>query len=113
MFLGRSTAEKDSILTYQRPCISSLKINDSNTMQYFHVMEMSYHEYSIFHPATRFNLTSSTFSMALDVVLIITALIFAIVVIIASVYFVVYFQHPTDKWTAWFPKAVVVEFFLL
>ncbi|KAJ3043789.1 hypothetical protein HDV00_004196 [Rhizophlyctis rosea] len=43
-----------------------------------------------------------------DVVLIITSVIFAILVIIAAIYFIVYFQHPDDKWVAWFPKVVVV-----
>ncbi|KAJ3055598.1 hypothetical protein HK097_010022 [Rhizophlyctis rosea] len=43
-----------------------------------------------------------------DVVLIITSIVFAILVIIAAVYFIVYFQHPDDKWTAWFPKIVVL-----
>ena len=43
-----------------------------------------------------------------NVVLIITALIFALLIVLASVYFLVYFQHPDDKWSAWFPKVVVV-----
>jgi LMBR1 domain-containing protein 1 len=43
-----------------------------------------------------------------DVVLIITSVIFALLVILAAVYFLVYFQHPDDKWVAWFPKVVVV-----
>jgi hypothetical protein len=47
--------------------------------------------------------------MAIDYVLLVTSLIFAILVIIASLYFVVYFQHPQDKWVAWFPKLVVVD----
>ncbi|KAJ3269266.1 hypothetical protein HDV01_001633 [Terramyces sp. JEL0728] len=46
--------------------------------------------------------------MGVNVVLVITAVVFAILVVIASLYFVVYFQHPQDKWVAWFPKAVVV-----
>ncbi|KAI9099418.1 LMBR1-like membrane protein-domain-containing protein [Phlyctochytrium arcticum] len=44
----------------------------------------------------------------MDVVLILTVVIFAILVIIASIYFLAYFQHPDDKWVAWFPKVVVV-----
>ncbi|KAJ3371138.1 hypothetical protein GGF31_003561 [Allomyces arbusculus] len=43
-----------------------------------------------------------------DVVLILTTVIFALLIIIGSIYFVVYFQHPDDKWVAWFPKIVVV-----
>ncbi|KAJ3296794.1 hypothetical protein HK104_001210 [Borealophlyctis nickersoniae] len=43
-----------------------------------------------------------------DVVLIVTAVVFAILVILAAIYFLVYFQHPDDKWVAWFPKIVVV-----
>ncbi|KAI8927660.1 hypothetical protein BC831DRAFT_451739 [Entophlyctis helioformis] len=43
-----------------------------------------------------------------DIGLIITSLLFAILVIIGALYFVVYFQHPNDKWTAWFPKVVVI-----
>jgi len=42
-------------------------------------------------------------------VLIIISVIFAVLVIIASLYFLVYFQHPEDKWTAWWPKLVVVR----
>ncbi|KAH6573955.1 hypothetical protein BASA60_005768 [Batrachochytrium salamandrivorans] len=40
--------------------------------------------------------------------LIITSILFAILVIIGAIYFVVYFQSPTDKWVAWFPKVVVI-----
>ncbi|KAI8854443.1 hypothetical protein BC829DRAFT_412971 [Chytridium lagenaria] len=43
-----------------------------------------------------------------DAVLIVTSILFAILVIVASIYFLVYFQHPDDKWLAWFPKVVVV-----
>ncbi|KAI8818355.1 LMBR1-like membrane protein [Fimicolochytrium jonesii] len=43
-----------------------------------------------------------------DVVLVLTTVVFAILVIIASIYFLVYFQHPDDKWVAWFPKVIVV-----
>ena len=43
-----------------------------------------------------------------DVVLVVTSVILAVLVIIASIYFLVYFQHPEDKWVAWFPKFVVV-----
>ncbi|KND02519.1 uncharacterized protein SPPG_02978 [Spizellomyces punctatus DAOM BR117] len=43
-----------------------------------------------------------------DVVLIITVVVFAILVILASIYFLAYFQHPDDKWVAWFPKIVVI-----
>ena len=42
------------------------------------------------------------------VALIVTTVIFALLVIAAAIYFLVYFQHPDDKWTAWFPKVVVV-----
>lgn len=45
----------------------------------------------------------------MDVVLILTTVVFAILVIIASIYFLAYFQHPDDKWIAWFPKVVVVR----
>ncbi|KAJ1507192.1 hypothetical protein HMI54_015788 [Coelomomyces lativittatus] len=43
-----------------------------------------------------------------DIALILTASIFAILVLIGSVYFLVYFQHPDDKWAAWFPKLLVI-----
>ena len=43
-----------------------------------------------------------------NVILIITTTIFSILVLVASVYFLVYFQHPDDKWSAWGPKVVVV-----
>jgi LMBR1 domain-containing protein 1 len=46
--------------------------------------------------------------MAANPVLIVTAVIFAILIFVASVYFLVYFQHPDDKLVAWFPKIVVV-----
>jgi LMBR1 domain-containing protein 1 len=48
--------------------------------------------------------------MAVDVALVITSVIFAILVMIGAFYFVVYFQHPQDKMVAWFPKAVVVKY---
>ena len=44
-----------------------------------------------------------------DVVLILLSVIFAGVILVASVYFLVYFQHPEDKNVAWFPKGVVVS----
>ena len=43
-----------------------------------------------------------------DVALIVTSAIFAVLVLIGSVYFLAYFQHPEDKWVAWLPKFVVV-----
>eukprot|EP00158_Paraphelidium_tribonemae_P004492 Partr_v1_DN26785_c0_g1_i3_m8910 putative LIMR family len=43
-----------------------------------------------------------------DIALIVTSSIFAVLVLIASVYFLVYFQHPDDKWVAWGPKIVVI-----
>ncbi|KAL7746655.1 hypothetical protein RI367_008055 [Sorochytrium milnesiophthora] len=46
--------------------------------------------------------------MAVNVVLILTTVIFAVLVIIGGLYFLVYFQHPDDKWVAWFPKFIVV-----
>ncbi|KAI8897956.1 LMBR1-like membrane protein [Globomyces pollinis-pini] len=46
--------------------------------------------------------------MAINVVLLITVIVFAILVMIAAVYFVVYYQHPQDRNVAWFPKVVVV-----
>jgi LMBR1 domain-containing protein 1 len=44
-----------------------------------------------------------------NVVLIVFSVIFALLIILASVYFLVYFQHPMDKWVAWMPKLVVVS----
>jgi hypothetical protein len=41
-------------------------------------------------------------------ILVITAVVFAIFIVIASIYFLVYYQHPDDKLIAWFPKFVVV-----
>lgn len=46
--------------------------------------------------------------MALDIGLIITSCVFAILVILGAVYFIVYFQHPQDRNLAWFPKIVVI-----
>ncbi|KAJ3290102.1 hypothetical protein HDU79_003518 [Rhizoclosmatium sp. JEL0117] len=43
-----------------------------------------------------------------DVVLIVMSTLFGIMVIVASVYFMVYYQHPQDKWVAWLPKVIVV-----
>jgi LMBR1 domain-containing protein 1 len=44
-----------------------------------------------------------------DIALIITSVIFGIMIIVGSLYFLVYFQHPDDKWVAWWPKVVVVR----
>ncbi|KAJ3186814.1 hypothetical protein HK101_009569 [Irineochytrium annulatum] len=46
--------------------------------------------------------------MGVNIVLVVTSVVFAILVVLASIYFLVYFQHPDDKWVAWFPKIVVV-----
>nr|KAJ3422296.1 hypothetical protein HK105_000333 [Polyrhizophydium stewartii] len=43
-----------------------------------------------------------------NISLIITSVLFGILVIIGALYFVVYFQSPSDKWVAWFPKVVVI-----
>lgn len=43
-----------------------------------------------------------------NIVLIVFSVIFALLIIAAAVYFLVYFQHPNDKWVAWVPKVVVV-----
>jgi hypothetical protein len=48
-------------------------------------------------------------SKMVDVVLIVTSVIFAALILLASVYFVVYFQHPEDKNVAWFPKIITVK----
>ncbi|KAJ3121152.1 minichromosome maintenance protein 5 [Nowakowskiella sp. JEL0407] len=53
-------------------------------------------------------LTDSVPSQTVDIGLIVTSIIFGLLIIIGSVYFLVYFQHPDDKWVAWFPKVVVV-----
>lgn len=45
----------------------------------------------------------------MNIGLIVTAVVFALLVMLGAFYFVVYFQHPQDKWVAWFPKGVVVE----
>lgn len=45
----------------------------------------------------------------MDIALIVITSILAVLVIISCIYFLVYFQHPEDKWTAWFPKIVVVR----
>ncbi|KAJ1561713.1 hypothetical protein HK096_003605 [Nowakowskiella sp. JEL0078] len=52
---------------------------------------------------------TTTASNSPDIGLIITSVVFAILIVIGSVYFLVYFQHPEDKWVAWFPKIVVVN----
>ena len=44
-----------------------------------------------------------------DVVLIVTSVIFAMLILMASVYFVVYFQHPDDTNVAIFPKIITVN----
>ena len=43
-----------------------------------------------------------------NVILILTSVAFAVLVLISSLYFLVHFQDPSDKWEAWFPKIVVV-----
>ncbi|KAI9224739.1 LMBR1-like membrane protein [Blastocladiella britannica] len=43
-----------------------------------------------------------------NIVLLITSIVFGILVVFGAVYFLVYFQHPDDKWVAWFPKFIVV-----
>jgi LMBR1 domain-containing protein 1 len=43
-----------------------------------------------------------------NIVLAIVAVIFSILVVVGSVYFLIYFQDPEDKWVAWLPKVVVV-----
>ncbi len=45
----------------------------------------------------------------IDVVLIIEAIIFFVLIAISAIYFLVYFQHPEDNWVAWAPKIVVVS----
>jgi LMBR1 domain-containing protein 1 len=44
-----------------------------------------------------------------DIALIITSVIFGLLIIAGAFYFLVYFQHPDDKWVAWWPKIVVVS----
>jgi len=44
----------------------------------------------------------------IDLVLIIEASIFFVLIAISALYFLVYFQHPEDKWVAWAPKIVVL-----
>jgi LMBR1 domain-containing protein 1 len=46
--------------------------------------------------------------MALNIVLIITSAVFALLLIAAAFYFLIYFQHPGDKNNAYLPKIVVV-----
>eukprot|EP00732_Lithocolla_globosa_P003537 Lithocolla_globosa_v1_NODE_2878_length_1838_cov_4.805384.p1 type:complete len:511 gc:universal NODE_2878_length_1838_cov_4.805384:279-1811(+) len=43
-----------------------------------------------------------------DVILVIFSCVLFLMLIAASIYFVVYFQHPDDKNVAWFPKVVVI-----
>ncbi|KAI9333004.1 hypothetical protein BDR26DRAFT_1010377 [Obelidium mucronatum] len=43
-----------------------------------------------------------------DVVLIVLSALFGVMIIVASIYFMVYYQHPQDKWVAWLPKFMVV-----
>jgi LMBR1 domain-containing protein 1 len=42
-------------------------------------------------------------------ILIVTACIFAVLVMVTALYFLIYYQHPDDKLVAWFPKIVVVR----
>jgi len=44
----------------------------------------------------------------IDVVLIIETIIFFVLIAISALYFLVYFQHPEDKWVAWAPKIIVL-----
>jgi len=44
----------------------------------------------------------------IDVVLIIEGIIFFVLIAISALYFLVYFQHPEDKWVAWAPKIIVL-----
>ncbi|EPZ34343.1 hypothetical protein ROZALSC1DRAFT_26474 [Rozella allomycis CSF55] len=44
----------------------------------------------------------------MNIGLIVTTAIFAVLVLVGAIYFLVYFQHPEDKWVAWLPKLVVV-----
>jgi predicted nucleotide-binding protein len=67
------------------------------------------------HPIAHKQLKETTDSSTLiiimvDAVLVTTSCIFGILILIASIYFLVYFQHPDDKWVAWLPKLVVVCF---
>eukprot|EP00833_Pecoramyces_ruminatium_P004669 jgi/Orpsp1_1/1178701/evm.model.c7180000066409.1 len=43
-----------------------------------------------------------------DIVLIIESVIFLVLIVISALYFLIYFQHPEDKWVAWAPKIVVL-----
>lgn len=45
----------------------------------------------------------------MDIVLIIITAVLAGLVFLSSIYFLVYFQHPDDKWVAWAPKLIVVK----
>lgn len=45
----------------------------------------------------------------INVVLIVTSIVFAFLIALAAFYFMIYFQHPDDKWTAWMPKVLVVR----
>jgi len=44
----------------------------------------------------------------IDFVLIIESLVFFVLIAIGSLYFLIYFQHPEDKWVAWAPKIVAL-----
>jgi LMBR1 domain-containing protein 1 len=46
--------------------------------------------------------------MAIDYVLVITSLIFSLLILASSFYFLIYFQHPADSNTAYLPKITVI-----
>eukprot|EP00835_Amoeboradix_gromovi_P002561 NODE_148_length_17471_cov_0.413136.p4 type:complete len:396 gc:universal NODE_148_length_17471_cov_0.413136:11616-12803(+) len=46
--------------------------------------------------------------MTLDIGLIVTVPFLCVLIIIASLYFLVYFISPEDKWTAWAPKILFI-----
>ena len=47
--------------------------------------------------------------MSVDIWLIIIVCIIAVLLLVANVYALIYFQHPDDKNTAWMPKILVVS----
>ena len=49
--------------------------------------------------------------MQIDPFLLIVTIIIVIVMVIVNLYNLVYFQHPDDKNTAYFPKFLVVSSF--
>jgi len=48
-----------------------------------------------------------------DVFLIVATVVVFLILIVAGLYLLIYFQHPDDKWDAWGPKIIVISGFII